>query len=217
MNVSIAAAGRHRRDRLLLRREHDLVDLALRGREAPRNGPGARDVAGPAARLSRRRRRRAAGRRRRAVSRNARCAGLAVGRDDRRVGAAHVRAPPAPPPSRRAPRRPSARRVAPIPAACAAAVASAARRSSARAASSWRRRSSIIASASGASSTSMTPRRMSRPSRRLCSRQVSTSGAGSVATARPRTLAGRRARGRTRRPSPRRSRRTQGGAPSHSA
>ena len=56
----------------------------------------------------------------------------------------------------------------------------------------------MIASASGASSTSMTPRRMSRPSRRLCSRHVSTSGAGSVATARPRTLAGSRASGRDR-------------------
>ena len=55
----------------------------------------------------------------------------------------------------------------------------------------------MIASASGASSTSMTPLRTSRPSRRLCSRQVSMSGAGSVATARPRTLAGRRASGRT--------------------
>ena len=88
-------------------------------------------------------------------------------------------------------------RVAAMPAAWASAVADAASRSSSCAASSCRRRSSIIASASGASSTSMTPGRMSRPRRRLCSRQVSTSGAGSVATARPRTLAGSRSSGRT--------------------
>ena len=46
----------------------------------------------------------------------------------------------------------------------------------------------------------MTPRRISRSRRRLCSRHVSTSGAGSVATARPRTLAASCASGRTGQP-----------------
>ena len=38
------------RDGLTLGRQHDLVELALRRREAAAHGPRARDVAGPAAR-----------------------------------------------------------------------------------------------------------------------------------------------------------------------
>ena len=143
---------------------------------------------------------------------------LAVRRDDRRVGAAHAarderrlhrgahggrRAPGArgAPCRRGAPPRSPRRRGA------------ARRRRPRRAA----RRSAIIASASGASSTSSTPGRISRSSSRLCSRQVSTSGAASVATARPRTLAASRASGRTGQPVASAISSNVGGGPSHSA
>src|SRR6185436_8004551 len=48
VNVAVTAAGRDGGDRLLLRGEDDLVELALRRRVAPRRGPRAGDVARPA-------------------------------------------------------------------------------------------------------------------------------------------------------------------------
>src|SRR6185436_7986694 len=47
VNVAVTAAGRDGGDRLLLRGEDDLVELALRRRVTPRRGPRAGDVARP--------------------------------------------------------------------------------------------------------------------------------------------------------------------------
>ena len=49
MDVAIARSGTDRRDGPPLRLQHQLVKIALRGGEAARDRPGARDVAGPAA------------------------------------------------------------------------------------------------------------------------------------------------------------------------
>ena len=104
VDVAVAAARRHRGDRLLLRGQHDLVDLALRGREAAGHRPGARDVAGPAAR----RLGADVGEQQIAVGEAQVVAlavqDLAVRRDDRRVGAAHPARHERAPPSPRAPR-----------------------------------------------------------------------------------------------------------------